>query len=172
MVDNLVVINPTKYLRCSFIEFSNWMPCFWWPLGRQITERGIGNGILNSDFCGYCCWIYTFTQSVKQSEQSGNQGGACASSICLCDIVFCCNLLRGFSWSVVNVMSSLYYEGVNKMAKCLQHKSSHLPQLIWSFIPTIFASSIILFPGTLKTMVWSKWWKQRVRLVNWRVISS
>ena len=117
-------------------------------LGEQITERGIGNGISILIFAGI---VAGMPQAVGQTAEMARQGELHLLVLLLmCVIVFAVTFFvvfveRGQRRIVVN------YAKRQQGRKVFAAQSSHLPLKVnmAGVIPPIFASSIILFPGTL-----------------------
>jgi preprotein translocase subunit SecY len=117
-------------------------------LGEQITERGIGNGISVLIFAGI---VAGMPQAVGQTAEMARQGELHLLVLLLmCVIVFAVTFFvvfveRGQRRIVVN------YAKRQQGRKVFAAQSTHLPLKVnmAGVIPPIFASSIILFPGTL-----------------------
>jgi len=117
-------------------------------LGEQITERGIGNGISILIFAGI---VAGMPSAVAQTAEMARQGELHPLVLLLmCVIVFAVTFFvvfveRGQRRIVVN------YAKRQQCRKVFAAQSTHLPLKVnmAGVIPPIFASSIILFPGTL-----------------------
>jgi preprotein translocase subunit SecY len=123
-------------------------------LGEQITERGIGNGIsmiiLRRHHCrlaGCDRWL------VRTGERTGAMHPFTALFICILVV-----LRDGFrrvrrAWPAQDP-GELREAAVREQGVC-RPKLQHLPLKInmSGVIPPIFASSIILFPATLRAVV-------------------
>ncbi|MGJ8691538.1 MAG: preprotein translocase subunit SecY [Thalassotalea sp.] len=117
-------------------------------LGEQITERGIGNGISILIFAGI---VAGMPSAVGQTAEMARQGELHLLVLLLiCVIVFAVTFFvvfmeRGQRRIVVN------YAKRQQGRKVFAAQSTHLPLKVnmAGVIPAIFASSIILFPGTL-----------------------
>jgi len=117
-------------------------------LGEQITERGIGNGISILIFAGI---VAGMPQAVGQTAEMARQGEIHPLVLLLMGgIVFAVTFFvvfveRGQRRIVVN------YAKRQQGRKVFAAQSTHLPLKVnmAGVIPPIFASSIILFPGTL-----------------------
>ena len=117
-------------------------------LGEQITERGIGNGISILIFAGI---VAGMPSAVAQTAEMARQGELHPLVLLLmCVIVFAVTFFvvfveRGQRRIVVN------YAKRQQGRKVFAAQSTHLPLKVnmAGVIPPIFASSIILFPGTL-----------------------
>ena len=117
-------------------------------LGEQITERGIGNGISILIFAGI---VAGMPSAVGQTAEAARQGELHLLVLLLmCVIVFAVTFFvvfveRGQRRIVVN------YAKRQQGRKVFAAQSTHLPLKVnmAGVIPPIFASSIILFPGTL-----------------------
>ncbi|BAJ04113.1 preprotein translocase subunit SecY [Shewanella violacea] len=117
-------------------------------LGEQITERGIGNGISILIFAGIVAGL---PSAIGQTAEQARQGDLNVLVLLLIAvIVFAVTFLvvfveRGQRRIVVN------YAKRQQGRKVFAAQSTHLPLKVnmAGVIPPIFASSIILFPGTL-----------------------
>ncbi|ARD24206.1 preprotein translocase subunit SecY [Shewanella sp. 1_MG-2023] len=117
-------------------------------LGEQITERGIGNGISILIFAGIVAGL---PSAIGQTAEQARQGDLnVLVLLLLAVIVFAVTYLvvfveRGQRRIVVN------YAKRQQGRKVFAAQSTHLPLKVnmAGVIPPIFASSIILFPGTL-----------------------
>jgi preprotein translocase subunit SecY len=117
-------------------------------LGEQITERGIGNGISVLIFAGI---VAGMPSAVAQMAESARQGELHPLVLLLIGVIvfattfFVVFVERGQRRIVVN------YAKRQQGRKVFAAQSTHLPLKInmAGVIPPIFASSIILFPGTL-----------------------
>jgi preprotein translocase subunit SecY len=117
-------------------------------LGEQITERGIGNGISIIIFAGI---VAGMPSAVGQTAEMARQGELHLLVLLLIGVVvFAVTFLvvfveRGQRRIVVN------YAKRQQGRKVFAAQSTHLPLKVnmAGVIPPIFASSIILFPGTL-----------------------
>jgi len=117
-------------------------------LGEQITERGIGNGISILIFAGIVAGLPSAIGSTAEQARQGDMNVLVL--LLLAVIVFAVTYLvvfveRGQRRIVVN------YAKRQQGRKVFAAQSTHLPLKInmAGVIPPIFASSIILFPGTL-----------------------
>ncbi len=117
-------------------------------LGEQITERGIGNGISILIFAGIVAGLPSAIGSTAEQARQGDMNVLVL--LLLAVIVFAVTYLvvfveRGQRRIVVN------YANRQQGRKVFAAQSTHLPLKISmaGVIPPIFASSIILFPGTL-----------------------
>ena len=117
-------------------------------LGEQITERGIGNGISIIIFVGI---IAGLPQAIGQTAEQARQGELhLLVLLALMVIVFATTAFvvfveRGQRRIVVN------YAKRQQGRKVFAAQSTHLPLKLnmAGVIPAIFASSVILFPGTI-----------------------
>ncbi|MBW3141652.1 preprotein translocase subunit SecY [Ferrimonas balearica] len=117
-------------------------------LGEQITERGIGNGISILIFSGIVAGL---PSAIGQTAEQARQGEM--HLILLLGLVVIVSLItafvvfmeRGQRRIVVN------YAKRQQGRRVFAAQSTHLPLKVnmAGVIPPIFASSIILFPGTL-----------------------
>ena len=117
-------------------------------LGEQITERGIGNGISLIIFAGI---VAALPSAVGQTIEQARQGEInvllllLIAVIAVAVIAFVVFMERGQRRIVVN------YAKRQQGRRVVAPQSTHLPLKVnmAGVIPAIFASSIILFPGTL-----------------------
>jgi len=117
-------------------------------LGEQINERGIGNGISVLIFVGIVAGLPTaMGQTLEQAKQGEINSLALMLLLAVVVMVtaFVVFMERGQRRIVVN------YAQRQQGRKMYQAQSSHLPLKVnmAGVIPAIFASSIILFPGTI-----------------------
>lgn len=145
-----LVINPGfGFYTIAVISLVTGTMFLMW-LGEQVTERGIGNGISLLIFTGI---VAGFPSAVGQTIEMARQG----------DMHFLLLLFIAFIVVVVTWFVVFFERGQRRIvvnyAKRQQGRqvyaaqSSHLPLKVnmAGVIPPIFASSIILFPGTIAT---------------------
>ncbi|OZB04197.1 MAG: preprotein translocase subunit SecY, partial [Idiomarina sp. 34-48-12] len=119
-------------------------------LGEQITERGIGNGISILIFTGIVAGL---PSAIGQTAEQARQGDLHLLLLLLIGVIvlavtyFVVFVERGQRRIVVN------YAKRQQGRKVFAAQSTHLPLKVnmAGVIPPIFASSIILFPGTIAT---------------------
>ncbi|EAQ30998.1 MULTISPECIES: preprotein translocase subunit SecY [Idiomarina] len=119
-------------------------------LGEQITERGIGNGISILIFVGIVAGL---PSAIGQTAEQARQGDLNILLLLLIGVIvlavtyFVVFVERGQRRIVVN------YAKRQQGRKVFAAQSTHLPLKVnmAGVIPPIFASSIILFPGTIAT---------------------
>jgi len=121
-------------------------------LGEQINERGIGNGISVLIFIGIVAGLPTaLGQTFEQARQGeiNPLGLMIILAVVVLVTAFVVFMERGQRRIVVN------YAQKQQGRKMYQAQSSHLPLKVnmAGVIPAIFASSIILFPGTIAQWV-------------------
>jgi len=117
-------------------------------LGEQITERGIGNGISIIIFAGI---VAGMPSAIGKTAEMARQGELNILVLLLIAVIvfavtfFVVFVERGQRRIVVN------YAKRQQGRKVFAAQSTHLPLKVnmAGVIPPIFASSIILFPGTL-----------------------
>jgi preprotein translocase subunit SecY len=117
-------------------------------LGEQITERGIGNGISILIFAGI---VAGMPSAIGQIAEATRQGELHLLVLLLLGVIvfattfFVVFVERGQRRIVVN------YAKRQQGRKVFAAQSTHLPLKVnmAGVIPPIFASSLILFPGTL-----------------------
>jgi preprotein translocase subunit SecY len=117
-------------------------------LGEQVTERGIGNGISMIIFAGIVAGLPNAIGSTSEQIRQGDMSVLTLLLIAVIVVVttaFVVFVERGQRRIVIN------YAKRQQGRKVYQAQSSHLPLKInmSGVIPPIFASSLILFPGTL-----------------------
>ncbi|PJC85767.1 preprotein translocase subunit SecY [Vibrio sp. HA2012] len=147
MVDNLVVIDQTMFTLVATVSLVTGTMFLMW-LGEQITERGIGNGISLIIFSGI---IAGLPKAIGNTIEQARQGELHVLLLLLIGVLafaviyFVVFMERGQRRIVVN------YAKRQQGRKVFAAQSTHLPLKInmAGVIPAIFASSIILFPGTL-----------------------
>ncbi|RYU65961.1 preprotein translocase subunit SecY [Aliivibrio finisterrensis] len=143
-----LVTNPDMmfYLTATVSLVTGTMFLMW--LGEQITERGIGNGISLIIFTGIVAGL---PPAIGETIQQARQGELHVLLLLLIAVLsfaviyFVVFMERGQRRIVVN------YAKRQQGRKVFAAQSTHLPLKInmAGVIPAIFASSIILFPGTL-----------------------
>lgn len=117
-------------------------------LGEQINERGIGNGISVLIFVGIVAGLPTaMGQTFEQARQGeiNPLGLMIILAVVVLVTAFVVFMERGQRRIVIN------YAQKQQGRRMYQAQSSHLPLKVnmAGVIPAIFASSIILFPGTI-----------------------
>ena len=123
-------------------------------LGEQITERGIGNGISLIIFAGIVVGLPSAIGNTFNMVSQGNLNALVA--------LFLLALALGVTYFVVFVeraqrrITMQYAQRRGRMAANMQ--SSYLPLKVnmAGVIPVIFASSLVLFPGTLASFLGQK----------------
>ena len=145
-----LVINPgfAFYFTAVVSLVTGTMFLMW--LGEQITERGIGNGISIIIFAGIVAGL---PSAIGQTVEQARQGDLSFLLLILIGVIilaityFVVFVERGQRRIVVN------YAKRQQGRKVFAAQSSHLPLKVnmAGVIPPIFASSIILFPGTIAT---------------------
>lgn len=148
LVSNGVVVNPGMnfYFLSTLTLVTGTMFLVW--LGEQMTERGIGNGISLIIFAGI---ISRFPAAIGEVMSQVREGQMEVISLLLLIAVvllvtaFVVFVERGQRQITVN------YARRQQGRKMYAAQSSHLPLKInmAGVIPPIFASSIILLPGTI-----------------------
>ncbi|UAA38487.1 preprotein translocase subunit SecY [Paraneptunicella aestuarii] len=146
-----LVVNPGLgfYFTAVVSLVTGTMFLMW--LGEQITERGIGNGISILIFSGIVAGLPT---AIGQTVEQARQGDLNLLFLFFIGIVilavtyFVVFVERGQRRIVVN-----YAKQQQQGRKMMGTQSTHLPLKVnmAGVIPPIFASSIILFPGTIAT---------------------
>ncbi|RXJ73397.1 preprotein translocase subunit SecY [Veronia nyctiphanis] len=147
MVPGLVVNPGLGFYFTAVVSLVTGTMFLMW-LGEQITERGIGNGISLIIFAGI---VANLPSAIGQTIEQARQGElnplllVLMAVIAFAVIYFVVFMERGQRRIVVN------YAKRQQGRKVFAAQSTHLPLKInmAGVIPAIFASSIILFPGTL-----------------------
>ncbi|MFD2112536.1 preprotein translocase subunit SecY [Thiorhodococcus fuscus] len=117
-------------------------------LGEQITERGIGNGISMIIFSGIVAGLPAALGGTLELARTGEMNSLAVLALfamALAVTAFVVFVERGQRRITVN------YARRQQGRRMMQAQSTHLPLKLnmAGVIPPIFASSIILFPGTL-----------------------
>ena len=117
-------------------------------LGEQITERGIGNGISMIIFAGIVAGLPGALGGTLELARTGEMNPLAVLALfamALAVTAFVVFVERGQRRITVN------YARRQQGRKMMQAQSTHLPLKLnmAGVIPPIFASSILLFPGTL-----------------------
>lgn len=145
-----LVINPGFgfYFTAVISLVTGTMFLMW--LGEQITERGIGNGISILIFAGIVAGLPT---AIGQTVEQARQG-----DLNLLFLLFIGVIILAVTYFVVFVERGqrrivVNYAKRQQGRKVYASQSTHLPLKVnmAGVIPPIFASSIILFPGTIAT---------------------
>jgi preprotein translocase subunit SecY len=143
-----VVINPGWAFRLmSMITLTTGTAFIMW-LGEQITERGIGNGISLIIFSGIVASVPSAVVTTFEYVRSGE--------LSLFAILFVLIVM------IATIAAIIYMERAQRRIpvqyakrvvgrRVYSGQSSHLPLKVNTsgVIPPIFASSILLFPGTI-----------------------
>lgn len=142
------VINPgfAFYFVSTLTLVTGTMFLMW--LGEQITERGVGNGISLIIFAGI---VSRFPSAIAEVSSEVRQGQMqTISLILLVAVVFLVTAFVVFMERAQRRIT-VNYARRQQGRKMYAAQSSHLPLKInmAGVIPPIFASSIILFPGTI-----------------------
>ena len=117
-------------------------------LGEQVTERGIGNGISIIIFAGIVAGLPSAIGGILEMTRTGEMAAFLVLVIFIMALVvtaFVVFVERGQRRITVN------YAKRQQGRKVYAGQTSHLPLKLnmAGVIPPIFASSIILFPGTM-----------------------
>ncbi|MFT3741908.1 MAG: preprotein translocase subunit SecY [Gammaproteobacteria bacterium] len=160
LVANGVVISPgfAFYFTATLTLITGTMFLMW--LGEQITERGIGNGISLIIFAGI---VSRFPSAIAEVMDSVRQG-----QMQILSLLFLIAVVLAVTAFVVYMERAqrritVNYAKRQQGRKIYAAQSSHLPFKInmAGVIPVIFASSIILFPGTIAQ------WFSGIRGMSW-----
>jgi preprotein translocase subunit SecY len=164
-----VVFEPGWHFRLMTVITLTTGTCFIMWLGEQITERGIGNGISLIIFAGIVAAmpsaVATTLEFVRQREMS----------------IFVALFLAVFMIAIVAAI--IFVErGQRRIAvqyakrvvgrRMYAGQTSHLPLKVNTsgVIPPIFASSLLLFPGTITNFIdhpWAQWVSQQLAPGSW-----
>ncbi|MCH2057260.1 MAG: preprotein translocase subunit SecY [Thalassotalea sp.] len=147
MMPGLVINEGLGFYFAAVVSLVTGTMFLMW-LGEQITERGIGNGISILIFAGI---VAGMPSAVGQTAEMARQGELHLLVLLLIAVIvfavtfFVVFVDRGQRRIVVN------YAKRQQGRKVFAAQSTHLPLKVnmAGVIPPIFASSIILFPGTL-----------------------
>lgn len=147
MIPGLVVTPGLGFYFTAVVSLVTGTMFLMW-LGEQITERGIGNGISLIIFTGIVAGL---PSAIGQTVEQARQGELHVLLLLLIMVIavavigFVVFMERGQRRIVVN------YAKRQQGRQSFAAQSTHLPLKInmAGVIPAIFASSIILFPGTL-----------------------
>ncbi|CAG8998895.1 MAG: Protein translocase subunit SecY [Candidatus Celerinatantimonas neptuna] len=147
MVPGLVADPSIAFYATAVISLVTGTMFLMW-LGEQITERGIGNGISILIFAGIVAGL---PPAIGRTIEQARQGEINVLLLLLIVVIvfavtfFVVFMERGQRRIVVN------YAKRQQGRRVYAAQSSHLPLKVnmSGVIPAIFASSVILFPGTL-----------------------
>ena len=137
---------PSFYFVATITLTSGTMFLMW--LGEQITERGIGNGISMLIFAGIVAGL---PGAIGQSFESARQGDL--NILALLGIGAFAVVVVGFVVFIERGQRriTINYAKRQQGRKVFAAQTSHLPLKVnmAGVIPPIFASSLLLFPGSL-----------------------
>ena len=137
---------PSFYFVATITLTSGTMFLMW--LGEQITERGIGNGISMLIFAGIVAGL---PGAIGQSFESARQGDL--NILALLGIGVFAIVVVGFVVFIERGQRriTINYAKRQQGRKVFAAQTSHLPLKVnmAGVIPPIFASSLLLFPGSL-----------------------
>lgn len=147
MMPGLVINTGLGFYFAAVVSLVTGTMFLMW-LGEQITERGIGNGISIIIFAGI---VAGMPSAIGKTAEMARQGELNLFVLLLIAVIvfavtfFVVFVERGQRRIVVN------YAKRQQGRKVFAAQSTHLPLKVnmAGVIPPIFASSIILFPGTL-----------------------
>jgi preprotein translocase subunit SecY len=125
-------------------------------LGEQITERGIGNGISLIIFAGIVCRLPAASVNTVRLLSTGEMG-----IFAVLILVVLMVAVVGFIIFVEQGQRRIPVQYAKRVVgrRMYGGQSTHLPLKINTsgVIPPIFASSIIMFPATIGSMVEIEW---------------
>jgi preprotein translocase subunit SecY len=147
-----VVYNPGWSFRLmSMITLTSGTAFIMW-LGEQITERGIGNGISLIIFAGI---VASLPSAVTTTFQFMNEGELSLFTVLL--VLAFMTVVIGAIIFVERGQRRIPVQYAKRVVgrRMYGGQSSHLPLKINTagVIPPIFASSILIFPGTIASFV-------------------
>jgi len=159
-----VVINPGPAFIFSAVVGLTAGSMFLMWLGEQITERGVGNGISLIIFAGIVAGLPSAIAATLQLASNGELNPLAVIAIMV--IVLAVTAFVVF-FERAQRRITVNYAKRQGGARAYLNQSSHLPLKInmAGVIPPIFASSLILFPGTAASWGtdWSgSLWLQRI----------
>jgi len=142
-------------------------------LGEQITERGVGNGISLIIFAGIVAGLPTALMQTGQLLESGD-------TLQPVDLLMVVAICLGIIWLIVRferAQRRIPIQYAKRMVgrKMYGGQSSHLPLRVNAsgVIPPIFASSLMLFPGTLQRLELPgmEWLNEQLDPSNWAYLT-
>ena len=145
---NLVVVDPGFTFKLMTVLTLTTGTAFIMWLGEQITERGIGNGISLIIFAGIVARLpYTIIQTFRFAQQELLKPFSLAMVIVLMVVVVAVVIFFERGQRRIPVQYAKRVVG----RKQYGGQSTHLPLKVNTagVIPPIFASSILMFPGTI-----------------------
>lgn len=136
------------YITASITLVTGTLFLMW--LGEQITERGIGNGISLIIFASIVSRLPSAAGNVFTQVQNGQMGVPMMLGICLFVVAIIAVIVY---IERAQRRITIHYAKRMQGNKLYAGQTSHLPLKInmAGVIPTIFAQSIIAFPGLLAT---------------------
>jgi preprotein translocase subunit SecY len=164
-----VVFEPGWHFRIMTMITLTTGTCFIMWLGEQITERGIGNGISLIIFAGIVAAmpsaVATTLEFVRQREMS------------IFVALFLAVLMIAIVAAIIFVERGQRRIAVQYAKRVVGRRmyagqTSHLPLKVNTsgVIPPIFASSLLLFPGTITNFIdhpWAQWISQQLAPGSW-----
>ena len=155
-----VVMNPGLGFRITAVTSLVTGTMFLMWLGEQITERGVGNGISMIIFAGIVAGLPAAVGGTVELSRTGELHILMVLALFALTIIvtgFVVFIERGQRRITVN------YAKRQMGRKMYAGQSSHLPLKLnmAGVIPPIFASSLILFPGTLAS------WAGQAKEMRW-----
>lgn len=151
-----VVYNPGWAFRLMSMTTLTAGTAFIMWLGEQVTERGIGNGISLVIFAGI---VSALPSAVATTIQFMNEGELSLFTVLLIS-VFMILVVAGIIF-VERGQRRIPVQYAKRVVgrRMYGGQSSHLPLKINTagVIPAIFASSILIFPGTIASFVQHPW---------------
>lgn len=151
LMQGLVIIPPWLFTFTTMLTLSTGTMLALW-LGEQMTEKGIGNGISLLIFAGIACRIpptvYEFTVMLRDGSMS-----MVTAMITVATVVAMLVFVIFFERSLRQI--PIQHARHHMQFRMSGHKPTILPLRLnlAGVLPPIFATSLILFPSTLMTMI-------------------
>lgn len=160
-----VVIEPGFHFRAMTMITLMAGSVFLMWLGEQITERGIGNGSSLIIFSGIASGIPRGFSQTLSLIKDGTM--SLPMALCLAALMFC--VIGFIIWfERAHRRVPIQYAKRQIGRKLFGGQSAFLPLKlnVAGVIPPIFASSLIVFPATLATVIQTSWMKDFSQLLQ------
>jgi preprotein translocase subunit SecY len=153
---NGIVMNPGfGFMMLTIISLTTGTAFIMW-LGEQISERGIGNGMSLIIFTGIVVGLPTAINSIYQNVFVTREWNAFTLIVLIAMMI----VVVGFIVLVERGERRIPVQYAKRVVgrKVMGGQSTHMPLKVnaGGVIPVIFASSILAFPLTLKTVSWTQ----------------
>jgi len=147
LMDDLVLNPGPSFIFTTVVSLVTGTMFLMW-LGEQITERGIGNGISLIIFSGIVAGL---PQAIAQTIEQARQGDINWLLLPLIALLVFAVIAFVVCMERAQRRIAINYAKRQQGRRVFQAQTTHLPLKInmAGVIPPIFASSIILFPGTI-----------------------